>query len=210
MLNSIGIYNNKYYYNGEEYDIFKISSLAKSFGKKRRIIILSEPIFIKRYNISDKKVNIEEFINKKIVEDFSDRKNLLFHYEFAKESKTIYIYSIRYVNIANLYEGCNYFQVDPIQFEIKKYILKNIKRSKSSIVICKINDLFHLINIENKIIENSITTNDEADIDSFLNKYNNKNKIIIFDENIKYNKGFDKHIHTICIGEKYYEKIFKI
>ena len=41
MISSVGVYNDKYYYKGREYDKLKINLLIKSLGRKRKIIILS-------------------------------------------------------------------------------------------------------------------------------------------------------------------------
>lgn len=208
MISSIGVYENKYLYKNKEYDKFNVKLLVEELSKKRRIIILSQAIFIKKYRIYNKRINIEKFIEKKIIEDFSDKTNLLFHYEFIKESKYIYIYSIRYDNIMKLCEDCSYLEINPIQFLIQKYILKNIKKSKFSIIMCKINDLFHLINMEAGAIENSIVTKNISDIDLFLKNYKDDNKMLIIDKNIK-DITIDTYDYIIDIGEKFYEEIFR-
>lgn len=210
MISSVGVYNDKYYYKGREYDKLKINLLIKSLGRKRKIIILSQPIFIREYKIGNEKINLEKFLDKKITEDFSDRENLLFHYEFIKENETIYLYSIRYDTLRNLCKDCNFLKIEPIQFVIKNYILKKIKNNKSIIVIYKINDLFHLLNIENKIIKHSVITNDENDIDLFIKNYTNDKKIIVMGKGTKFSKSIMKNIKVVNIGEKCYEKIFKI
>lgn len=208
MVNSIGIFNDKYYYNGQEYDNYNINSLLEKLGNKRKLFILSQSIFIKKYKISKKILNIEKIIEKKIAEDFSDKKNLLFHYEFIKNSKELYIYSIRCDNLLNLCMNVNYIEIEPIQFLIRKYVIKNIKGSKSSIIIYKIKDLFHLINIEDGVIEECYVTNEAKEIKSFLDNYENQNKLLIIDESIK-DTFIEKYDYIINIGEKLYEKIFK-
>ena len=42
MVNSIGIFNNKYYYKGQEYDNYNINLLLEKLGNKRRLLILSQ------------------------------------------------------------------------------------------------------------------------------------------------------------------------
>lgn len=208
MISSIGVYENKYLYKNKEYDKFNVKLLVEELSRKRRIIILSQSIFIKKYSIYNKRINIEKFIEKKIIEDFSDKTNLLFHYEFIRESKHIYIYSIRYDNIMKLCEGCSYLEIKPIQFLIQKYILKSIKKSKFSIIICKINDLFYLLNMEAGAIENSIVTKNISEIDLFLRNHKDDKKIVIIDKNIK-DIAIETYDYIIDIGEKFYEEILK-
>ena len=74
--------------------------------------------------------------------------------------------------------------------------------------MCKINDLFHLINMEAGAIENSIVTKNISDIDLFLKNYKDDNKMLIIDKNIK-DITIDTYDYIIDIGEKFYEEIFK-
>ncbi|WP_291652479.1 hypothetical protein [Clostridium sp.] len=208
MVNSIGIFNNKYYYKGQEYDSYNINSLLEKLGNKRRLLILSQGIFIKKYQILNKRISVDKFIEKKISEDFSDKNNLLFHHEFLKKSKVIYIYSIRYSNFIKSCTNVTHLQVEPIQFLIRKYVIKKLRGSKDSIIIYKIKDLFHLINIENGFIENSYITNDDKDIKKFIIEYKSQNKKLIIDKSIE-DITIDSYDYSINIGEKIYEEIFK-
>lgn len=208
MVNSIGIFDNKYYCNGQEYESYNINSLLEKLGSKRRLLILSQQIFIKKYEIYNKRINVDRFIEKKILEDFSDKKNLLFHYEFLKSSKILYIYSIRCENLLDLCKDINYLKVEPVQFLVKEYIIKKIKGSKSSIIIYRIKGLFHLINIENGALENSYITNDAEDIKKFIIEYKTQNKKLIIDKSIE-DMTDNNYDYIINIGEKIYEKIFK-
>ncbi|GAA0825605.1 hypothetical protein [Clostridium tertium] len=208
MVNSIGIFNNKYYYKGQEYDNYNINLLLEKLGNKRRLLILSQSIFIKKYEILNKRISVDKFIEKKISEDFSDKKNLLFHYEFLKNSKIIYIYSIRYNRFIKSCTNITHIQVEPIQFLIRKYVIKKVRGGKYSIIIYRIKDLFHLINIENGVIENSYITNDATDINKFIIEYKNQNKKLIIDKGIE-DITINNYDYIINIGEKVYEEIFK-
>ena len=208
MVNSIGIFNNKYYYKGQEYDNYNINLLLEKLGNKRRLLILSQSIFIKKYEILNKRISVDKFVEKKISEDFSDKKNLLFHYEFLKNSKIIYIYSIRYNSFIKSCTNITHIQVEPIQFLIRKYVIKKVRGGKYSIIIYRIKDLFHLINIENGVIENSYITNDATDINKFIIEYKNQNKKLIIDKGIE-DITINNYDYIINIGEKDYEEIFK-
>ena len=208
MVNSIGIFNNKYYYKGQEYDNYHINLLLEKLGNKRRLLILSQSIFIKKYEILNKRISVDKFVEKKISEDFSDKKNLLFHYEFLKNSKIIYIYSIRYNSFIKSCTNITHIQVEPIQFLIRKYVIKKVRGGKYLIIIYRIKDLFHLINIENGVIENSYITNDATDINKFIIEYKNQNKKLIIDKGIE-DITINNYDYIINIGEKVYEEIFK-
>ena len=208
MVNSIGIFNNKYYYKGQEYDNYNINLLLEKLGNKRRLLILSQSIFIQKYEILNKRISVDKFVEKKISEDFSDKKNLLFHYEFLKNSKIIYIYSIRYNSFIKSCTNITHIQVEPIQFLIRKYVIKKVRGGKYSIIIYRIKDLFHLINIENGVIENSYITNDATDINKFIIEYKNQNKKLIIDKGIE-DITINNYDYIINIGEKVYEEIFK-
>ena len=198
----------KNYYKGQEYDNYNINLLLEKLGNKRRLLILSQSIFIKKYEILNKRISVDKFIEKKISEDFSDKKNLLFHYEFLKNSKIIYIYSIRYNSFIKSCTNITHIQVEPIQFLIRKYVIKKVRGGKYSIIIYRIKDLFHLINIENGVIENSYITNDATDINKFIIEYKNQNKKLIIDKGIE-DITINNYDYIINIGEKVYEEIFK-
>lgn len=208
MVNSIGVFDNTYYFKGQEYESYNINSLLEKLGSKRRLLILSQSIFLKKYDISNKRLNLDKFIEKKIEEDFSDRRNLLFHYEFIKKYKVIYIYSIRCDKLFNLYTSANYLQVEPIQFLIKRYVIKKIREGKNSIIIYKIRDLFHLMNIEKGAIENSYITSNSKDVNKFILEYKSKSKRLIIDKDIK-DTIEDNYDYIMNIGEKIHDEIYK-
>ncbi len=82
MVNSIGIFNNKYYYKGQEYDNYNINLLLEKLGNKRRLLILSQSIFIKKYEILNKRISVDKFIEKRFQRTFQIRRICCFIMSF--------------------------------------------------------------------------------------------------------------------------------
>lgn len=202
MTSSILVHDRNYYYKGIKYDSSELNILLNKIGKKRRIILCSENIFIKKYNYHGN--NIEKFIDNKISEDFNNKENLLFHYEIDKENKVVYLYSIRN-NIKSLYENVKILSIDLIQFKLKNTVVKKIKGINNIIILYSMKNIIHLIKICNNIIIDTMLSKDIKDIEEYLNLKQEKKYILVKD--IKYkginNIDFD---YSIDLGADVYEK----
>ncbi|MDU5105663.1 hypothetical protein, partial [Clostridium sp.] len=131
MISSIVVCRQRYYYKGIGYSKSDITSLLKKISKNRRIILCPESILIKKYNYSSK--NIDKFIDNKIYEDFTNKDNLLFHYEIDKEYKNVYLYSIRN-NIRELCETAKDLRVEVLEFKIKAFVKNKLKNINDIII----------------------------------------------------------------------------
>lgn len=202
MTSSIVVHDRNYYYKGIEYDSSELSILLNKIGKKRRIILCSENIFIKKYNYSGN--NIEKFIDDKISEDFNNKENLLFHYETDKENKIVYLYSIRN-NIKSLYENVKVLSIELIQFKLKNTVVKKIKGINNIIIIYSMKNIIYLMKICNNIIIDTILSKDIKDIEEYLNLKQEKKYILVKDKKYKgiNNIDFD---YSIDLGVDAYEK----
>lgn len=200
---SIVVYGEKYYYKGIEYSKSELNILLNKISKNRRIIICSQSILIKKYEYFGK--NIHEYINKRICEDFTNKENLLFHYEVDKECKSIYLYSIR-DNIKRLYENAKDLSVELLVFNIKSYVKKKLKTFKKLIIIYKINNINYILKINNDMIVDIITSIDINEIKEYLSEGKCKNFILVRHNGYKEidNINFD---YSIDLGVDTYEKI---
>ena len=70
MISNIMVCNGKYLYKGIEYNNNDLNILLNKLSKKRRIILCSQGIFIKKYNFWQ---NIDKYIDNKILEDFNNK-----------------------------------------------------------------------------------------------------------------------------------------
>lgn len=202
-MQSVAIMKNIYLYKGNEYNNFNIDTLIKKLGRKRNIIILSEQLFIKKYNIEEK-TNIEKFIDNKILEDFSDKDDLLFHYEYVKKYNCVYLYSIRCIGLNRLYSNIESLTVKPIQFFIKDLILKTKNKFKSFIAVYKLKELYYVVDINEEIIINSYILNKEEEVKKLIKE---TNKTIVMDNNLKELDLIKEKVY-INIGDKIYERLF--
>lgn len=204
MWSNIEIYKDKLYFKNIEYDYYTFKSLLNSISKKIRIIIFSEKIFIKKYIYPEEKVKIEKYIDDKISDDFSDKSNLLFHYEVEKNKRYIYLYSMRIDRVNNLFNCAKELIVEPVQFKVKNKILKKLRKHKYVIVYYKIKELNHLINIEDGLITDTLITENFEEINNYITE--RSYYILVVDKNLKDMKIEDINYY-FDLGVDTYEKI---
>ena len=89
MISNIIVYNNIYFYKDVEYDNNNLDILLNKISKKRNITLYAQNILIKKYKYYGN--NIEKYIDSKITEDFTNKENLLFHYEIDKDNMFSYL-----------------------------------------------------------------------------------------------------------------------
>lgn len=204
MISNIVVYNKKYLYKGIEYDNKDLVFLLNKLSKKRKITLCSHNILIKKYHYSGNK--IDKYIDNKISEDFTNKHNLLFHYETDKENKSIYLYSIRNDNIKRLYDNASELIIEPIQFRVKNFAVKKMKRCCNILIVFKIKDINHLIKVENGLIIDAIISKEFNEIEDYIADIKNKDYEILIDKNIKDTNSiaFD---YSLDLGVDTYEKI---
>lgn len=212
MISNIGIYEDTYIYKGNEYNRNNYSELLDSVSRKRRIIFLSQILLIKKYGVNSINKEIGDFIEKKINEDFSDKDNFLFSYEYNKKDNLAYLYSIRNNNLISLTNDSTELTIEPIQFYIKNKVIRKIKNSKDSNILFKVNNIFHVLSLENGYIINSVIANNEDEVCKTISLINNE-KLLIIDKSINIetlvNQTKRFKIKNIDLVEDIYEKIYR-
>lgn len=212
MISNIGIYEDTYIYKGNEYNRNNYSELLDSVSRKRKIIFLSQILLIKKYGVNSINKEIGDFIEKKINEDFSDKDNFLFSYEYNKKDNLAYLYSIRNNNLISLINDSAELTIEPIQFYIKNKVIRKIRNSKDSNILFKVNNIVHVLSLENGYIINSVIANNEDEVCKTISLINN-DKLLIIDKSINIETLVDQtkrfKIKNIDLVEDIYEKIYR-
>ena len=206
MISNIEVYKDKLYFENIEYDYNTFKTLLETIDKKRRITIYSEKIFIKKYRYPEEKIKIDKYIDNKVTEDFSDKSNLLFHHEIEKNKRYIYVYSIRNDNIKMLFQGAKDLIIEPIQFKVRKNVLKKIRKHKNILVFYKIRRLNHLINLEDGFIIDALITENVEEINKYINERRKSDYILVVDKNLK-DINMEDINYYIDLGVDTYKKI---
>lgn len=206
MISNIEIYKDKLYFKNIEYDYNTFKTLLETIDKKRRITIYSEKIFIKKYRYPEEKIKIDKYIDNKVTEDFSDKSNLLFHHEIEKNKRYIYVYSIRNDNIKMLFEGAKDLIIEPIQFKVRKSVLKKIRKHKNILVFYKIRRLNHLINLEDGFIIDALITENIEEINKYIDERRKSDYILVVDKKLK-DINMEDINYYIDLGVDTYKKI---
>lgn len=205
MISNIIVYNKIYFYKDVEYDNNNLDILLNKISKKRNITLYAQNILIKKYKYYGN--NIEKYIDSKITEDFTNKENLLFHYEIDKDNKDIYLYSIRN-NIKRLYENVKELNVQLLEFKIKSCVEKKLRKIKNIIITYKLNNINYLLKIRNNIIIDIIICVDINEIKEYLMKEKGKNFTLVKHKEYKEidDINFD---YSIDLGVDRYEKTCK-
>lgn len=206
MISNIEIYKDKLYFKNIEYDYNTFKTLLEKVDKKRRITIYSEKIFIKKYRYPEEKIKIDKYIDNKVTEDFSDKSNLLFNYEIEKNKRYIYVYSIRNDNIKMLFKGAKDLIIEPIQFKVRKSVLKKIRKHKNILVFYKVRRLNHLINLEDGFIIDALITENIEEINKYINERRKSDYILVVDKKLK-DINIEDINYYIDLGVDTYKKI---
>lgn len=197
MKSSIGLIKNKYIYKGDEYGFKEIDKLILKLKRKRELVIFEENIFIKKYDIDDKKINIPKFVSSKIIQEFIGKDNLSFHYEYKKSKNILYLYAINSYDINRFYKRLESISIKPVQFLIKDIVLRSEKNKDKVIVLYKFLDLFYLLIIKDKILVSSQIFDDEKKL---IDKLKDCNEKITLDCKLTYLNIENKNI--INIGDR--------
>lgn len=212
MISNIGIYKDTYIYKGNEYNKSNYSELLDNISRKRRIIFLSQILLIKKYGFNSSNTVIGDFIKRKINEDFSDKDNFLFSYEYNKKDNLVYLYSIRNNNLTSLTNEATDLTIEPIQFYIKNKVIRKIKNSEDSNILFKINNIFHILSLEKGNVINSVIANNEEEFFKTISLIDNS-KLLIIDKSVNTESLIDQviefKIKNIDLVEGIYEKIYR-
>lgn len=209
MISKVNIYNDKYYYKREEYDKWTLATLLNILKKKRKIILYSENIFIKSYKYIGSRV--DNYVEEKIAEEFSNKDNILFHYEVDKKNKLIYLYSLRNDNFKEIYDEAEELSIEPIQFKVRDIILRRLGRNKNILVFYKIKNISTVIFIRKKFITEIIMSEEIKDIKKFIIEKRNDGDILVFNKEVNDLEEFKdiKINHFINLGVNKHENVYK-
>lgn len=201
---------NEFLFKDKSYDEITIKSII---SKEVELFIIEENILVKVFE--GIKVAKEKNISEIIRAEYGDENNILMHYEHDKKRKKLYLYSIgNGRKVKCLSENLKELKVNPIQFYIKNFVSRKVKKFNEYIIIVNIREIVYCLDIINNFIIKSIV---ESKV-NFIKSYNfdeikegktivisSKDKDIIPKEiQCKYN------MFILEIGEIINEKIFKI
>lgn len=209
MISKVIVYNDKYYHKKEEYDKRTLVNLLNILKKKRKIILYSENIFIKSYKYIGSKV--DTYVEEKISEEFSDKDNILFHYDVDKKNKLIYLYSLRNDNFKEIYDEAEELIIEPIEFKIRNIILRRLGRNKNILVFYKIENISVVIFIRKTFISELIMSEEIQDIKKIIIEKRKDGDVLVFDKEIRNLEEFKdiKIDYFINLGVNKYENVYK-
>lgn len=209
MISKVIVYNDKYYHKKEEYDKRTLVNLLNILKKKRKIILYSENIFIKSYKYIGSKV--DTYVEEKISEEFSDKDNILFHYDVDKKNKLIYLYSLRNDNFKEIYDEAEELIIEPIEFKIRNIILRRLGRNKNILVFYKIENISVVIFIRKTFISELIMSEEIQDIKKIIIEKRKDGDVLVFDKEIRNLEEFKdiKINYFINLGVNKYENVYK-
>ncbi len=209
MISKINVYDEKYYHKKEEYNKRTLVNLLNILKKKRKIVLYSEKIFVKSYEYIGNK--FETYVQEKITEDFSNKDNILFHYEVDKKNKLIYLYSLRNDNFKDIYKDAIEFTIEPIQFKIRNKIIKKLGKNKNILVFYRIDNVNNVIYIRKSFIAGMIISKNIEEIKSFIIEKREDEDILVFSKETNSFKEFEdiKIDYFIDLGVNKYENLRK-
>ncbi|MEN8434311.1 hypothetical protein NX821_001494 [Clostridium septicum] len=212
MKNILEIEDDIYTYKGNKYSRSNERDLLKDIGKNLEIIIIDEALLIKKFEVNTSERDFEEFINETIEKEFLVNENMLFHYEYVKSENIVYIYSIKQGNLVRkLGTKVNKLKVHPMQFIIKDFINKKIKKFRSFISITEFRGKYYVLNIHNNIIVKCYISNKINNLNEVIESGVNNDNLIILDKNIKIEKIDsyikEKYVKYLNIGDIINEKL---
>lgn len=214
MINVIGVEKNRYVYNGDMYEIKEDTELVNKIGRNIKIIILEEPLLIKTYKFEGENNILDEYVDEVISRDFSLDDDLLFHYEYSKTNKIVFVYSVKKLKIVELIiKRVRTLEIIPIQFFIKGEIYKRLRGCRNYVSLTKIKEMYYIINVVNGYILNTYVTKSKEEMNSYVNKHKTDLNDIILDYNLNKDEEIEdfkfKSIKYLKIGELVNERLFK-
>lgn len=197
-------------FNNEEYEFDKIKEMSHLFKSNMKIIILQEDLYVKQFveNVKNRKIN--EFVNKKINNDFPQTGDLL--YDFEKVNNRIAIYSLKGARrVECLSSRARSLEVKPIQVIIKEIIFKILRKNNLNIeVLTEYKGYYYLTSFKDGLFNYGIVNeNQELILDSIIE--NSDFEEIYTDENTfnKVSPNDKLKIIKLNLGELINEKIYE-
>ncbi|WP_316078850.1 hypothetical protein [Clostridium septicum] len=212
MKNILEIEDDIYTYKGNKYSKSNERDLLKDVGKNLKIIIIDEALLIKKFKVNTSERDIEEFINETIEKEFLVNENMLFHYEYVKSENIVYIYSIKQGNLVRkLGTKVNKLKVHPMQFIIKDFINKKIKKFRNFISITEFRGKYYVLNIHNNIIVKCYIWDKINNLNEVIESGIKNDNLIILDKNIELEKIDsyikEKYVKYLNVGDIINEKL---
>lgn len=207
MISKINIYDDKYYYKKIEYNKNTLDNLLSILKNKRKITLYTEDIFIKKYRYLGNKA--DKYVEQKINEDFSNKNNILFHYEIDKKNNNIYLYSLRNDNFKQIYNGAKELSIEPIQFKIRSKVVKRLGKDKNILILYKTNNSNVVIHVKKTFIIDLMISKNFEDVKNYIEEKRKDNVVLVVDEKIKDLKELQNinSNHFINLGASKYENI---
>lgn len=171
--------SNNYIYKDKVYEYSELNSLISKLGKSLKIFILKENIFIRRFNLEEK--YLDKFIKDTIRREAEIDCNLLFHYEYNKHNKILYVYSLKKgEQIKKLAANVTKLSVIPIQFFINNLIEKKGKDNEELIIMAKIKNIVYVVVREKgQIVQNYFMTMAKFDFLKEASLFESSKRIIV-------------------------------
>ena len=105
-----------------------------------------------------------------------------------------------------LFEGAKDLIIEPIQFKVKKSVLKKIRKHKNILVFYKIRRLNHLINLEDGFIIDALITENIEEINKYIDERRKSDYILVVDKKLK-DINMEDINYYIDLGVDTYKKI---
>lgn len=209
MQDTLGVFNGYVIYNDDEYDDLDI--LIDKIGDKQSIVIFDKSILVKIYEFKNKPKNLISEINNKIQEDIPLQDDILIHYDYDNRNNKLLIY---YMSggavIDKVCTDAKKLDVVPIQFIIKKYVEKNIKKQRKYMIVAKIKNEIYVIRVNENYIVDSQISNKINEIINIINAIDEDEMIIIDNKLAEFiNESINFSLNCMIIGENIYDRLFK-
>lgn len=205
---TLGVFNACIIYNNDVYDDLDI--LIDKLGDKRKIIIFDKDILVKIYEFKNKPKNLLQEVNNKIHEDIPLQDDILIHYEYNNRNKKLIIYYMSGgVVIDRLSSDAKKLEVVPIQFIIKEFAEKSLKKKSKYTAIVKIKNKIYMIKVNQNYITESYIT---VEFNEIANKlWNIDDEIILLDNELVHfvDGNKNKSLNYMIIGDNIYERLFE-
>lgn len=168
-MKKVYIEGNSYIYNKKNFPLYEVEKLKDELGKKVNAIILEENIKIKTYyDITLKKKDKQDIIEKLIRENFNENEDFLYHYLYNNRKKRLIIYSVKKgLMVEKLLRGCKEVVVEPVQFLIKR-IVENKIGKKGTLIYLQHERKMYLIKCVDKDIVESYVLSSITEVENIL------------------------------------------
>ena len=169
MISSlIEVSEEKIFYKNEIYK-FSIENIKKlNFGKRRKVLILGEDLYIKKVELNKGVKANEGYIENIIERAFGSNDDYLFDYNILKSKSEIIIYAIKGgLRIRELCDGCESLNIIPIQIYFLNKLKKDIKEKEWEALFTYRENNYYIFYKDGYILRSIV----ESDMLRFIEKY---------------------------------------